>query len=149
MARALSSAAALVMAAAVPAYAGPGADAITRAVERQLSAQGPLILPKEQAYLDRACGAVTTRGEAQFRSLDEDTMICRNGKVVRDPEVGRIGRAISKRADVLMQQVMASPDLRRAMDGAVGREVRAALEQARASLVRAHAGRMAAEREHR
>jgi hypothetical protein len=142
-------AAALLMMAAVPAFAAGGADAIATAVGRQLSEKGPLILPEEQAYLDRACGTTTSGREGQFRNLDNDTMICRNGKVVRDPEVGRIGRAISKRADVLVEEVMASPDVRRAMDGTVAREVRAALEKARASLARTRTDRAAAERQSR
>jgi hypothetical protein len=123
-----AAALAATMSFAGPALAQSGDEAghrLGRGIEQAMEAEGPWLLPAEQALIERKCGY--TRGSRQSDSITmtEGVLLCANGRRVDDPEVRAMVAAASPRISRRVKAVMDSPAVRDAIaavsDGAVQR----------------------------
>ena len=120
-----------LIAAPLPATADPGDDAgLGEEIDRQLRADGPWFTPEEQAVIARACGYAPGEWDGFDISMNDDTLICANGRRADSPEVRRVLRAAAPRISARVQRVMASPAVRGRIARITERATAAALRAA-------------------
>ena len=130
---ALRSAALAAAVAASFSMAGPAAaqdeaaaDArLDRAIDQGMEAEGPWLLPAEQALITRKCGYAPGSRDGESISMNNGVLICANGRRVDDPEVRAMMRVAGPRISRRVNAVMQSPAVKNALalivDGAVER----------------------------
>lgn len=102
-----------LIAAPLPATADPGDDSgLGDEINRQLRADGPWFTPEEQAVIARACGYAPDEWDGFEISMNDDVLICANGRRIDNPEVRHVLRAAAPRISARVQRVMASPEVR-------------------------------------
>jgi hypothetical protein len=111
-----------------PAYAqdkDEAGDRLGRTIEQAMEADGPWLLPAEQALIARKCGYAAGTGHSDSITMTDGVLLCANGRRVDDPEVRAMVAAASPRISRRVSAVMDSPAVRNAIaavsDGAVQR----------------------------
>lgn len=101
-----------IVAAPLPATADPGDDSgLGAEIDRQLRAEGPWFTPDEQAVIAEACGYAPGEWDGFELNMNNDTLICTNGRRADSPEVRRVLRAAEPRIEARVERVMASAEV--------------------------------------
>ena len=100
-------------------------DRLGRTIEQSLEAEGPWLLPAEQALIERKCGYTPGSRNSDSITMTNGVLLCANGRRVDDPEVRAMVAVASPRISRRVKGVMESPAVRNALaavsDGAVQR----------------------------
>ncbi|HZG44745.1 MAG TPA: hypothetical protein VEZ41_00555 [Allosphingosinicella sp.] len=135
---AFAAAAAASLSLAVPA-AAQDADAearLDRTIDAAMEADGPWLLPAEQALITRKCGYAPGSRGGESVTMNDGVLICANGRRVDDPEVRAMMRVAGPRIARRVHAVMASPAVKNALSLVVDGAVERALENLREELPR-------------
>ncbi|RYD49764.1 MAG: hypothetical protein EOP60_13160 [Sphingomonadales bacterium] len=127
--------AAMFAAAPLSAEAGQDPD-LNAAIKHAGEKQDPIITKADKALIAAKCGYASD-WDGDNISIDDGVLKCADGKKVEDAETRAMSKAISARAEKYVEGIMSDPAVKRAMDGTIERETRAALEKARIALKRA------------
>lgn len=140
---AMRSAAFAAAVAASITLAGPAvaqdADAearVDRAIDSAMEAEGPWLLPAEQALITRKCGYAPGSRDGESVSMSDGVLICANGRRVDDPEVRAMMRVAGPRISRRVRAVMDSPAVKNALSLVVDGAVERALKDLREDLPR-------------
>jgi hypothetical protein len=110
----------LALAAAASASATPAEDAADRRldalIESRLRAGGPFFTAPERAAIERKCGYAPGSWDGYEASMIGDAFHCTNGRRLRDPETRAILAAARPRIEARVERVMASPEVRAAIE---------------------------------
>lgn len=122
-----ASLATLVLAAAgAPAAPAAGELDLSALVDRHLHAGGSWFTPAERAVIERKCGYRPGEWDGLEANLSRGTFVCRNGRVIDDPEMRSVLRAAEPRIRVRVGAVMARADV----NAAISRVAEAAAAEA-------------------
>lgn len=126
--------------AALPAGANEAADKkLSAAVDRALAAQGPIVTAEDRALIARKCGYSAEEAKGERVHINNDVLICANGKrVAADDETRAMSERISTRANRHAERALKSAEValataevkREATERAL-KEVRRSLKEAR------------------
>jgi len=140
---AVRSAAFAAAVAASLSLAGPAAaqdaDAesrLDRTIDAAMEADGPWLLPAEQALITRKCGYAPGSRDGESVTMNDGVLICANGRRVDDPEVRAMMRVAGPRIARRVHAAMASPAVKNALSLVVDGAVERALENLREELPR-------------
>lgn len=111
-------------------------DELSAAIKSAGERQDPIVTKADKALIAAKCGYAADWNGDNI-SINNGVLKCANGKKVDDPEVRAMSKAISARAEKYVEGIMSDPAVKRAMDGTIERETKAALEKARVALKRA------------
>ncbi len=130
----LSLSAAIAILSAAPAAAqepsGSQDERLSQSIHNALGADGPWLLPAEQALIARKCGYRGDEAGRDDMSITNGVLICSNGRRVDDPEVRAMATTASERISRRVSGVMASAEVQRA----IAARTMAAVEAAMADL---------------
>ena len=116
---------------ASPALSQDRADAsdrLGRTIDRAMEADGPWILPAEQALIERKCGYAPGTRQRDSITMNDGILICADGRRVDDPEVRAMMAVASPRISRRVKAVMDSPGVRDAISAVSDGTVQRALE---------------------
>jgi hypothetical protein len=103
-------------------------DRLGRTIERAIEADGPWLLPAEQALIARKCGYPAGTRDSDSVTINNGVLICANGRRVDDPEVRVMMAAAGPRISRRVQAVMESPAVKDALALVASGAVQRALE---------------------
>jgi len=116
----LAAAFALASAAATPAAPASDESAAERRlddlIESRLRAGGPFFTPAERAAIERKCGYAPGSWDGYEASIIGDAFHCTNGRRLTDRETRAILAAARPRIEARVEHVMATPQVRAAID---------------------------------
>jgi hypothetical protein len=107
--------AALVLLPAV-GKAAPEEEALDRVIDRELHAGGPFFTAPERALIERKCGYAPGSWDGFSINISNNVLTCSNGRRVDDPEIRAMLRAAEPRIEARVEEVMARPAVRAAID---------------------------------
>ncbi|MBX3564200.1 MAG: hypothetical protein KF730_06435 [Sphingomonas sp.] len=110
-------------------------DGLGAAIRAAGERQDPIVTKADKALIAAKCGYAAD-WDGHNISINDGVLKCADGRKIDDPEVRAMSKAISARADKYVEGIMSDPAVKRAMDGTIERETRAALEKVRAKLDR-------------
>lgn len=102
-----------------------------RTIERAMEADGPWLLPAEQALIQRKCGYAPGSRDGESITMNDGVLICANGRRVDDPEVRAMMEVAGPRISRRVKAVMDSPGVRNAISAIADGAVQRALESVR------------------
>lgn len=101
---------------ALPLAAEEPGDRLGTLIQQRLRAEGPFFTGEERAVIDRACGYAPGEWDGYDINHRNGVFICTNGRRVDDPAVRRVLRQAAPRIARRVHGVMASADVREAID---------------------------------
>jgi hypothetical protein len=117
---ALSIAAALPGPASAERGRAPRAEAagerLGSTIEGAIRSEGPFFTAEERAVIERACGYAPGSWDGFEATLRDDAFVCRDGRQVDGPEVRAVLAAARPRIDARIERVMASAEVRGAIE---------------------------------
>jgi hypothetical protein len=102
-----------------------------RTIEQAMQAEGPWLLPAEQALIERKCGHKAGTGRSDSITMSNGVLLCANGRRVDDPEVRAMVAVAGPRISRRVSAVMDSPAVRNAISAVSDGAVQRALESLR------------------
>jgi hypothetical protein len=106
-------------------------ERLGRTIERAIEAEGPWLLPAEQALIERKCGYAPGTRNSDSITINDGILICENGRRVDDPEVRAMMATVGPRISRRVQAVMNSQSVRNAISAVADGAVQRALESLR------------------
>jgi len=100
-------------------------------IEQAMQAEGPWLLPAEQALVARKCGYAQGSRDGESITMNNGVLVCANGRRVDDPEVRAMMAVAGPRIARRVQATMDSPAVRNAISALSDRAVQRALERVR------------------
>lgn len=101
---------------AQPAAAGHDDHGLGELVQQRLRAGGSFFTAEEQAVIRQACGYADGEWDGFEINIDDDQLVCENGRRVDSPAVRQVMRDASPRIAARVSAVMASGDVRERID---------------------------------
>jgi hypothetical protein len=98
-------------AAPVQAQAQSKEDELSTLIDHRLRSGGSWFAPAERAVIERKCGYAPGEWDGFEANLSRGTFVCRDGRVVDDPEVRAVLRAAAPRIEARVAAVMARADV--------------------------------------
>ncbi len=106
---------ALAVPAVSPVQAQPHAEArkdeLSTLIDRNLRSGGSWFTAEERALIERKCGYAPGEWDGFEANLSDGTFVCRDGRVVDDPEIRAVLRAAGPRIEARVVAVMARADV--------------------------------------
>ncbi|MCW4463092.1 hypothetical protein OK349_15365 [Sphingomonas sp. BT-65] len=129
---------AIVSIAALAATPGSARDKagekLSKAIHREMAAQGPIVTDADHALIARKCGDTPGMKNADIH-IDDDTLHCANGRhVAMDGELRAMTRRISARAQRHADRAMKSAAVAEAQARVAEEAAARAMKEARAAL---------------
>lgn len=109
---------------------------LDRTIDAAMEAEGPWLLPAEQALITRKCGYAPGSRDGESISMNDGVLICANGRRVDDPEVRAMMKVAGPRISRRVHAVMESPAVKNALSLVVDGAVERALKNLREELPR-------------
>ena len=90
--------------------------ALTALINRQIRVEGSFFTPREQQMVIAKCGYRPGEWDGFDANMSQGAFHCTTGRTVDDPEMKAIMAAVAPRIERRVNAVMASPDVRAAID---------------------------------
>jgi hypothetical protein len=129
---ALALALAAAAAAPVQARAEAEQDELSALIDRELRSGGSWFTPAERGVIERKCGYAPGTWDGFEANLSRGTFVCRDGRVVDDPEVRAVLRAAAPRIEARVGAVMERADVAATIARVAGAAAARALGRAEA-----------------
>jgi len=100
----------------LPALAENGDHGLGQLINQRLREGGPFFTGPEQAVINRACGYVPGEWDGFELNMNDDVLVCTNGRRVTDRQVRRVVRQAAPRISGRVERVMASAEVRQRID---------------------------------
>jgi hypothetical protein len=104
---------------------------LDRTIDQAMKADGPWLLPAEQALIERKCGYARGSRASQSVNMSDGVLVCENGRRIDDPEVRAMTSVAGPRIAKRVHAVMESPAVRNAISMVADGAVQRALESLR------------------
>ena len=135
-----AAALAMLLGCAGMAAAGAGSDgpaarqaeatqALTAMINRQIRAEGSFFTPKEKQMVIAKCGYKPGKWDGFDVNMSNGVFHCTNGRIVSDPEMKAIMAAVAPRIERRVGAVMASREVRSAIDRVAAEATAAAMQR--------------------
>lgn len=121
---------------AAAASAEEAGERLGEAIERGLRAEGPFFTEAERAVIERACGYAPGQWDGFDVNMDDDALICADGRRADGAELRAVLRAAGPRIEARVARMMASPEVA----GAIARIAEQAAAEATRGIELAMAG---------
>jgi hypothetical protein len=124
--------------------ATPSQD-LNRTIQRAIRADGPFFTPAEQAVINSKCGYAPGEWDGYDVYINDDSLRCKNGKRVDDPEMRALLEVAQPRIGRRVERVMARADVQAAIQRVSEDATRRALASIDHAKIAARAAREALE----
>lgn len=102
-------------AAAQPSRGETAHARLDRVIDLAIHGEGPFLLPRERALVERKCGYAPGTWDGNNFSMDDGVLRCSNGRRVDDPEVRAMMAEAGPRISRRVNAAMARPEVRAAI----------------------------------
>lgn len=103
--------------------------ALTAMINRQIRAEGSFFTPKEQQMVIDKCGYKPGEWDGYDVNMSNGVFHCTNGRNVSDPEMKAIMAAVAPRIERRVGAIMASREVRSAIDRVAAEATAAAMQR--------------------
>ena len=90
---------------------------LSQVIHRAMRAEGPLFTPAEQAVINAKCGYAPGEWDGFSANISNGVLHCTNGRRVDDAEMRALLEVANPRIRSWVRAVMASPEVRSAING--------------------------------